>query len=659
MPPPSSGGGVVITALNMLRADDLPALEHDSPTYLHLLTEALQFAFADRAAYYGDPDFVRVPLRACSHRGRGRALRTANERGDDVLARRTTAIIRSAADRGTSHLSVVDRAGNAVAATTSINTPFGSMVVAGGTGIILNDTMDDFSAQPGVPNAFGLIGSEANAIAPRKRPLSSMTPTIVTRGGQVVAVAGGSGGPFIITGTLQVLLNALVFGQDADAAVAAARIHDAVDAAAADGRDRESAPTNAGRCGAWAIATSTRRAAVPCSSCCAPRTASGRRGRPAQGRRRGGVVRRVSRLRTALASRWFKVLLSVALLALLLSRTDVERDARRARRRALRAGWLLALAAFAVSQVVSAYRWALLARAVGFARPFGRICVYYFSGMYLNLFGPGTVAGDIGRALFLAGGQRRALALTTVIAHRAIGFVVLVWISARRVVACARPTAPRRVSLVGGAGDTRDDRRVAVGPTLDRAAVAAHQQLPGAGRARSGAVLARSPLARRLDGMGSWLPRRFRSSVRSSSPTRSGMRLPWAFFLVVVPLISIVGTLPFSLQGIGVREAGYWYYLARIGVQREAALAFGLLTSAVVLLSGLTGLPAFLMLRQEHADFTAEDAEGAEVSQRGRVPDSGWPMRRRQRETDSAVVAGPAAPAPASAWPPRRLRPLR
>lgn len=224
MPPPSSGGGVLITVLDMLRGDDLPALEQNSPTYLHLLTEALQFAFADRAAYYGDTDFVRVPLRALLAPRRGRALRRRMSAattfppsfyGDHTLG----------SDAGTSHLSVVDRAGNAVACTTSINTPFGAMLVAGDTGVILNDTMDDFSAQPGVPNAYGLIGSEANAIRPRKRPLSSMTPTIVTRGGRVVAVAGGSGGPFIITGTLQVLLNALVFGQDAATAVAAPRIH--------------------------------------------------------------------------------------------------------------------------------------------------------------------------------------------------------------------------------------------------------------------------------------------------------------------------------------------------------------------------------------------------------------------------------------------------
>ena len=225
MPPPSAGGGVLITALNILRGDDLRALEHNSPTYLHLLTEALRFGFADRAAAYGDPDFVRVPLAAFLSKRRGRRLR-------HQLSAATTFSPAFYGDRdltldaGTSHLSVVDGAGNAVACTTSINTPFGAMLIAGDTGVMLNDTMDDFSAQPGMPNAYGLVGSEANAVAPRKRPLSSMTPTIVTRGGRVAAVAGGSGGPFIISGTLQVLLNVLVFEQDAASAVAAPRIHE-------------------------------------------------------------------------------------------------------------------------------------------------------------------------------------------------------------------------------------------------------------------------------------------------------------------------------------------------------------------------------------------------------------------------------------------------
>jgi gamma-glutamyltranspeptidase/glutathione hydrolase len=203
----------------------LRALELDSATYLHLLAEALQFGFADRAAFYGDPAFFPVPLDTLLAPQRGRALR-ARIHAPQTFPPAYYGSGSVAGDSGTSHLSVVDERGDAVACTTSINTSFGSMVVAEGTGIILNDTMDDFSAQPGVPNTFGLVGSEANAIAPGKRPLSSMSPTIVTRHGAVAAVAGGSGGPLIITATLQVLLNALVFGEGADAAVAAPRLHD-------------------------------------------------------------------------------------------------------------------------------------------------------------------------------------------------------------------------------------------------------------------------------------------------------------------------------------------------------------------------------------------------------------------------------------------------
>jgi gamma-glutamyltranspeptidase/glutathione hydrolase len=225
MPPPSSGGGVLIETLNILARDDLDAIGHNSPTYVHLLAEAFQFGFAARAAHYGDPDYVRVPL------GRLLAPRAAAEIRLRISAARTQApghygtLAGTADDHGTSHLSVIDDAGNAVACTTSINTAFGSMVVAGDTGIILNNTMDDFSAQPGAPNAFGLVGSEANAIAPGKRPLSSMTPTIVIRRGRPVAVAGASGGPFIISATTQTLLNTLAFGMEAETAVAAARLH--------------------------------------------------------------------------------------------------------------------------------------------------------------------------------------------------------------------------------------------------------------------------------------------------------------------------------------------------------------------------------------------------------------------------------------------------
>jgi gamma-glutamyltranspeptidase/glutathione hydrolase len=225
MPPPSSGGGVLIETLNILARDDLSAIGHNSPTYVHLLAEAFQFGFAARAAHYGDPDYVRVPL------GQLLAPRAAAEIRLRISAARTYApehygaLAGAADDHGTSHLSVIDGDGNAVACTTSINTAFGSMVVAEDTGIILNNTMDDFSAQPGAPNAFGLIGSEANAIAPGKRPLSSMTPTVVARGGRPVAVAGASGGPFIISATTQTLLNSLTFEMEVDTAVAAARLH--------------------------------------------------------------------------------------------------------------------------------------------------------------------------------------------------------------------------------------------------------------------------------------------------------------------------------------------------------------------------------------------------------------------------------------------------
>jgi gamma-glutamyltranspeptidase/glutathione hydrolase len=224
MPPPSSGGGLVIELVRMLGRDDFQALGQSSPTYLHLLAEAMQFGFADRAEFYGDPDFVEVPLRRLLSPARLRALRrrmsAATTFSPSFYGHRS-----GANDGGTSHLSVIDARGNAVACTTSINTAFGSMVRAPGTGVLLNNTMDDFSAQPGTPNVYGLIGSEANSIAPGKRPLSSMTPTIVLRGDEVAAVAGASGGPFIISGTLQALLNALVFGQDAEAAVATPRIH--------------------------------------------------------------------------------------------------------------------------------------------------------------------------------------------------------------------------------------------------------------------------------------------------------------------------------------------------------------------------------------------------------------------------------------------------
>lgn len=229
MPPPSSGGGVLLAALGILRSDDLTRLGHNSPTYLHLLAETLKHVFADRARYYGDPDFVRVPLAELLDADLTASLRrrivATHTLPTEEYGSHLPAAASSVDDGGTAHLSVIDEEGNAVACTTTINTSFGAMLVAGSTGILLNNQMDDFALAPGAPNTYGLIGNEANAPAPRKRPLSSMTPTVVLQGDRAVLAIGGSGGPMIISGTLQVLLNVLAFGYDAERAVAAPRIH--------------------------------------------------------------------------------------------------------------------------------------------------------------------------------------------------------------------------------------------------------------------------------------------------------------------------------------------------------------------------------------------------------------------------------------------------
>lgn len=225
MPPPSSGGAVLIQVLRVLEATRLDALGHNSSAYLHRLTEALKHAFADRAAVMGDPDFTPVPTAAlvgaeAVARVRGaftpHATRPQGAYGGDYGLPE---------DAGTSHFNVIDAHGNAIALTTTVNTSFGSLYVAGDTGVLLNNQMDDFVAKPGVPNSFGLVGREANAIAPGKRPLSSMTPTLVLKDQRVVVAVGASGGPTIITGTLQALINVVDFGMDARAAVEAPRIH--------------------------------------------------------------------------------------------------------------------------------------------------------------------------------------------------------------------------------------------------------------------------------------------------------------------------------------------------------------------------------------------------------------------------------------------------
>jgi gamma-glutamyltranspeptidase/glutathione hydrolase len=191
---------------------------------LHVLAESFKHAFADRAAFLGDGDFVKVPVGRLTSRDYAERLagRIDLERTQtpETYGRFTTPD-----DGGTTHFSILDTAGNAVACTETINTYFGSYVVEPRFGVVLNNEMDDFTSLPGTPNAFGLIQSEANSIEPGKRPLSSMTPTIAVREGKAEFVVGASGGPRIITATAQVLFQMMRFGQPAAAAVNAPRIH--------------------------------------------------------------------------------------------------------------------------------------------------------------------------------------------------------------------------------------------------------------------------------------------------------------------------------------------------------------------------------------------------------------------------------------------------
>jgi gamma-glutamyltranspeptidase / glutathione hydrolase len=220
-PPPSSGGVLLVEMLNILSGRDLAAAGWGGIEAWRNQAGAMRLAFADRARWFGDPDFFSVPVERLTSTG---YADTQRARLDTVFAGSSPAGA-PAESRHTTHLSVIDGAGNVVAATLTINLSFGSGVVAPGTGVILNDEMDDFSAQPGASNYFGLVGGEANAIAPGKRPLSSMTPTIVLREGRPWLVLGSPGGSRIITAVLQVLVNVIDFGLDLETAVRAPRIH--------------------------------------------------------------------------------------------------------------------------------------------------------------------------------------------------------------------------------------------------------------------------------------------------------------------------------------------------------------------------------------------------------------------------------------------------
>ena len=234
MPPPSSGGVALIETLGILDAiyptpADLPKEGAASAAYLHTLAEAFKHAFADRARYLGDPDFVTMDVAKLTSVAYAADLARRVKPGAVLPSDGYGSLGPHAAppkDGGTTHLAVIDAAGNAVSLTTTVNLSFGAHLVAGRTGIVLNNEMDDFVMQVGVPNAFGLIGNEQNAVAPKKRPLSSMTPTLVMDGDKVKVVVGGAGGPTIITATTEVLLDVVDWKMDAQAAVVAPRIHD-------------------------------------------------------------------------------------------------------------------------------------------------------------------------------------------------------------------------------------------------------------------------------------------------------------------------------------------------------------------------------------------------------------------------------------------------
>ncbi|HEY7458071.1 MAG TPA: gamma-glutamyltransferase [Xanthobacteraceae bacterium] len=226
MPPPSSGGAHLVQMLNILEGYDLRALGAGSTETAHHLIEAMKLAYADRAEFLGDPDFVKVPVKGLVSKRYAEELRKAiaGEGARPAAEIRPGTPAMHESDH-TTHFSVVDKDGNAVANTYTLNFFFGVGAVAEATGVLLNNELDDFAAALNTPNAYGLIGGDANAPAPHKRPLSSMTPTIAVRDGKPYLVTGAAGGSRIITAVLQTIVNAVDFGMDAGAAVAAPRVH--------------------------------------------------------------------------------------------------------------------------------------------------------------------------------------------------------------------------------------------------------------------------------------------------------------------------------------------------------------------------------------------------------------------------------------------------
>src|SRR5262249_44425403 len=225
--PPSSGGVGVAEILNIVENFDLKKMGSNSADMIHVVAEAMKLAFADRAFWLGDPDLMKVP--------RGLAVKSyATQLAKRIRMDHTIAVpahsvppaaLQNYFGKHTTHFSTADSAGNWVACTATINTSFGSKVVIPGTGVLMNNEMDDFAAQPGTANFFGLVGAEANAVAPGKRPLSSMSPTIVLKDGRPVLSVGAAGGPTIISQTVLTIVCMVDFGMNVGTALEQPRFH--------------------------------------------------------------------------------------------------------------------------------------------------------------------------------------------------------------------------------------------------------------------------------------------------------------------------------------------------------------------------------------------------------------------------------------------------
>jgi gamma-glutamyltranspeptidase / glutathione hydrolase len=227
MPPPSSGGAHIVEILNILEGYPLGEQGLNSAASLHEMAEAEKLAYADRAAWLGDPDFVKIPLAGLLSKAYAEHLRSliSPDRARPAADIRPGEPQRYESEQ-TTHFSIVDGDGDAVANTYTLNLPYGSGLVADGTGILLNDELDDFAAKPGAANAFGLMGSDANAPGPQKRPLSSMSPTLVFKDGKLVMATGSPGGSHIITTVLQIIVNVIDHGLNVAEAENAPRAHD-------------------------------------------------------------------------------------------------------------------------------------------------------------------------------------------------------------------------------------------------------------------------------------------------------------------------------------------------------------------------------------------------------------------------------------------------